>query len=417
MNATLVERQQAASAVRLELDALGFTPKTTKPLSDVEVHAFYHINHNNPTKAAQAIIDSERWHADQQPVSIKDVAAFFRAPPGCTYPPSCQFVLEDGKGDCARDKQGRPILVSLGGLPHGTLTEMILQLRYARQRVSQYTRDGDPPGACCAVVEALPRVKGEAIAFRFPEGDTRVMFDIDKRYYPGSQFVDLHICGLNRIVIGSFHLCKVFMNKEVYENMHLKPSFAHLKDFISDENRLSVWDKNGTFQFDLDKYVEWRAKEEGIPIEEVCPRGLGRTYSAASSSMLLSTAALLSNEEARHAAHVIKYGTGYKRGSGVGLFSSTRWKAKLLVVIPTTLVYFDSDKINEANKASRMIALDPNCTVSFLESDNSKSSSSHAAVLRVHASGRDFDFGFDSKKEAMEWKLSIRKAFYPAGSL
>ena len=44
----------------------------------------------------------------------------------------CLVCLEDGRGGCARDHQGRPILASIG-MPYGTVAEQEAQMIYAMQ--------------------------------------------------------------------------------------------------------------------------------------------------------------------------------------------------------------------------------------------------------------------------------------------
>lgn len=170
------------------------------------------------------------------------------------------------------------------------------------------------------------------------------------------------------------------------------------------ENLLPVWDKDGTFQFDLDEYVEWRAREEGADENQICPRGMGRQYQEDDS--LVSAADLLDGEQAMKAMKVIKYGKCQKQGSGIGFFGTTRWKEKLMVVIPTALFYFDSQDITKQNKARRFIPLDPSCTVSVRDYDTT------LIVVRVHAMARDFDFGFNNRDEATEWAKAIDHAFH-----
>ena len=46
------------------------------------------------------------------------------------------------KGDCARDKLGRPVVVSIGML-HGSAKEMQAQMVYATNRALLYARPGE----------------------------------------------------------------------------------------------------------------------------------------------------------------------------------------------------------------------------------------------------------------------------------
>jgi len=89
----------------------------------------------------------------------------------------------------------------------------------------------------------------------------------------GQLFSSTHFCGLPLFVTWAFRLVKPFMRRETYEAMVLKPSFSHLSAHITPENMLPRW--GGTFEFDLDDYTDWRAKEEGIDVASLCARGEG----------------------------------------------------------------------------------------------------------------------------------------------
>ena len=89
----------------------------------------------------------------------------------------------------------------------------------------------------------------------------------------GALFSSSHFCGLPMFVTWAFRLVRPFMRAETYEAMVLKPSFAHLPKHMDAEMMLPRW--GGTRAFDLDEYVEWRAREEGVDLATLCPRGAG----------------------------------------------------------------------------------------------------------------------------------------------
>ena len=75
-------------------------------------------------------------------------------PEGSEGPDGCIFLLEDMKGGCARDKLGRPIIVSIGSL-HGSSLEMQKQMVYAFSRAKKYYKEGTIPSHF-TVVDIIP---------------------------------------------------------------------------------------------------------------------------------------------------------------------------------------------------------------------------------------------------------------------
>lgn len=73
------------------------------------------------------------WRGELGEVTIAHVAPFLRTPPGREpgqggAPDGCIVCLEDGRGGCARDVHGRPILASIG-MSFGSELEMKQQAR------------------------------------------------------------------------------------------------------------------------------------------------------------------------------------------------------------------------------------------------------------------------------------------------
>jgi hypothetical protein len=89
----------------------------------------------------------------------------------------------------------------------------------------------------------------------------------------------------------------------------------------------------------------------------------------------------------------------WKRGSGVGFFSSKNWKEKLVSVGPGgTITYFDDDDISEENIASRVISL-----VGSRVETRSKGKDSQSFGFQVVASNRKYIFSCDSKENLDLW--------------
>ena len=191
------------------------------------------------------------------------------------------------------------------------------------------------------------------------------------------------------------------MDPEAYNNMVLKPDFSHLKKIISDSEMLKEW--GGEIDFDLNEYIAWRAEEEGISpevISNMAPKRYVPTsadnnpYGEESDFGSLSSFDISQNDPAP--SRLAKL---WKRGSGVGFFSSFKWKEKLVSVGPGgVIIYFDSTDISEANKASRVIPLAGSYVEATAEGKDSKSFG-----FQVVAPSRSYFFSCDSRADLDLW--------------
>jgi PH domain len=412
-----------------------------------ELKAFLSLA-DSVSEAASNVLYATNYKA-QNRVSIADIAPFLRAPPGgqFKYPESCYVCLEDMKGDCARDKDGRPIVLHLG-MPYGTADELKQMCCYAMERARQYvrldTKSTDLKGKpCCIIMEVMPREKGQTMTFRIPDAPTRSMIDHAKVLYPDSQYGTMHFCGVPIVATLIYSMCKLFMPIESYQRLNLYSSCSPLQNVVDNANRLPQWDNKGTFQFDFDEYVEWRAREEGVA---VIGRGEGRQSSgqhgdgsaAANGTGGISITDVISAADAAAAAvtsssegssdsgswtsassasrvlTVLRHGRAQKRGSGKGLFKSHQWKEKYLAVLGDGfLLYFDSTNTSNAkNYASRVIRLDTKCqvTVELDDSSTGSGSSSSLFLLSLQAEQRQFLFGFSTLQEANQWMQAIQQS-------
>lgn len=396
---------------QLRTELMGLAPESSETYSDLELDSYLQFQ-KSVSAAARTLLASRKWQKEN-PITIADVAPFYRAPPGKKNPPACLACLEDGKGGVARDHEGRPIICMMGVI-YGNVEELKKQVAYALQRADIYRLPHHRPGEVCFVTEALSRESGWlSPSFRVPGAAVRSLFDFMKNYFPGSQFSVLHFCGLPSFVVGFFKVIKPFMSEEIFGRLKLKSNFAHLKKdgYVKKDSLLPHWDKEGTFEFDLDKYVEWRAREEGIPLTDVCARGHGRAYDGplAYSTISVTAQDVLGTEEARE--DIVKKGWGEKQGSGLGLFSSNRWKSKYLVLTSGLLFYFESAKVSDTNEASRMIPIDKNSSVARLAANPDEKK--HMLCL---SADREYVFGFSSEKEAQEWANVLQKQCEAAGA-
>ena len=400
---------------------------TTYCYDDLELDAFLKFHKSIPS-AAKALLNARQWK-QENPVSIANVAPFYRTPPSTggsktKLPPAFLVCLEDGQGSVARDTEGRPIIWMMG-IIYGTKHELQQQLVYALQRASHYRLPHHHPDEVCFITEVMSRDKfnynplrlGMCHTFRFPDAAVRSLLDFMRTTFPGSQYSVLHFCGLPSVITGTFQMIKPFVSTEAFNRLNLQSNFGYLKrdGHVDPKYLLPEWDKEGTFHFDLDAYVEWRAKEEGIAVNQLPPRGGGRSYELQTNNnpddFGLSTLALLGTPESLQ-NNVIKMGWMEKRGSGMGLFATNRWKSKYMVLTPGCLFYFGSSKISASNVASRMISLDGGETCSvcqLLDNNEQEGNDDKKAQILLHAEGRDYIFGFSNDKDAQEWLVALQR--------
>jgi hypothetical protein len=450
----LVKRLEAFKASCASADAKQVRELANDiPSTNEEAAAFYETSSHDTAAAAEAMAAARKRRDGYGHISIAEIAPFMRAPStGRTLPDGCLVLLEDMKGGVARDGHGRPVVWSIG-MQHGTAVEMQRQMLYIMERVAAHALPGMPPHATCMVIDIAPRDKGAPATFRFPDRDVRTLFGIQADMLPGAAFSTTHFCGLPTFVTFAFRLVKPFMSTAAYESMVLKPSHSHLpKHDLPEASRLPHW-ANGTFEFDVDEYIEWRAKEEGIDLKTLCARGNGRAFNAKAAAAAAAaalkesmgggegaaaieviTAKALIEGDADAGASAVKHGGVSKRGSGRGLFSTTRWKRKLLVLVgaPSTsttttttlngiptevevvvgaqagqgaiLVYFDDLTVSDSNKAAALIPLDAAASVEVCTADGR--GPAHQWMLR--AAGREYLFGVESEAEAEEWVEAVK---------
>lgn len=289
---------------------------------------------------------------------------------------------------------------------------------YIMKRARKYCLPGQLPGNMCVVIEIAPR-DGATVTFRFPDADVRAVMDLQSRVFPSWEAsTTTHFCGIPMAVRWAFTLCRPFMSAEAYGNMKLMPSFAHLRETLPLESIMPRWDSKGTFDFDLDAYVEWRAREEGIPPERLCRRGEGRAFTGSSQQASedamngdvkrLSALELVGSDALASAeSEIRKWGEIQKRGSGRGLFGNRKWKTKLLVLQGGTAVYFDETAVVAENLAARVIPLGQGCRVGRTPIEG-LGLRGPSANLTLVTPGREYIFGCDSESGADEWVAALQ---------
>ena len=395
-----------------ELEAQAASLKLALGADAPDVHdlvPFVKASDGDVAQAVAKVKESMAARKEYRKLTVKDVAEFYRAPAGgCTFPCGCLFPLEDMKGGVYRDNLGRPIVVSLG-MQHGSAVEMQRQYGFVSELLEAHKRPNGPRGACI-VIEIRPRDPSMPPSFRFPDRDVRTLFDMGRDVYPESLYSTTHFCGLPRAITWAFKLVRPFMRREAYAAMVLKPSFAHLSAVMPRRSMLQQW--GGELAFDLDEWLEWRAKEEGVPTEELCPRNQGRAFDPAATAAASGDAmadslradsidarALLSGEVSASSAPPRLHGAVDKRGSGRGMFGNVRWKPKLLAACDIGLVYFDGLDESDQNKAARIVPLgEPGTTVARRPSERAR-----PHQFAVVCATREYLFAVPSEEAAAKW--------------
>jgi len=360
-----------------------------------ELLGYLQIRNGSVDEAASQYKSTRAWRTGFPSPTILDCAPFLRIPEGNSGPDGCVVCLEDMQGDCARDKRGRPIVASIGML-HGTAKEMQSQMVYATNRALLYAKEGELE-AQCSVIEVVPRT-GANPTFRFPDTAVRTVLDLQRHHFPGSAVASTtHFCGLPRAVTWGFALCKPFMAKETYENMLLMPNFAHLPEHIEPSSTLREW--GGDLDFDLEAYVAWRAAEEGLELsQDQLPRRYDSYATPVDTAEEENPLAGVASASLKDVAS--KMATVSKRGSGVGMFASYKWKDKLLACTAGCLLYFASSEVSETNCVDKLIPLQG----SYVEevTDVTGPSKDHR-VFCVITPARSYHFAVAEEEELRTW--------------
>lgn len=380
-----------------------------------ELAGYLKMRKDNVLEAAGQYKSTLAWRATYPEPTIADVAPFLRPAEGAEGPDGTIVCLEDMKGDCARDLKGRPILLSCG-MTHGTTKEQMQQSIYAIHRAQLYMNPGEIYGQS-TVIEVEPR-KGANKTFRFPDKPTRALMDHTRQHYPSISVASTnHFCGVPRALSWGFVLVKPFMAKQTYESMRLEPNFNHLRKHFPESSILKHW--GGDLNFDFNKYIAWRAREEGIELDntlirrsdqEIAEDGEEVEQIHALQSATSASLQQLVGTHSKEGLH-IKMGAVHKQGSGVGMFATVKWKEKLLCAAGGCLVYFDKTEISEGNHVDKFLHL----LGAYVEQGDgkgtdakpSKAPSNAQCLFRVVAPARTYQFACRSEQERADWLKAI----------
>jgi len=356
-----------------------------------------------PNEAIAQYKTSLLWRQSNMHVSILDVAPFILKPPNCEGFDGGMYVLEDMKGDCARDIHGRPV-VYIQGMLHGTIDEMLKQMIYCMKRASIYHKQGSIK--CSTVIlDSVPKT-GCNTTFRFPDAESKQLMNYQKLHFPGSLSSTTHICGIPSYIVWAFALCKPFMDEEAYNNMLVKPDFSHLlQNYVTKEN-LPV-ECGGELVFDVKKYVQWRADEEGVNVnyEEFRRYDPTNTAQVSELDMKQSLMQTTSHQLIHGEMKPTKHGILSKQGSGKGFFANYKWKEKFVAVGPGGICYyFDSPDISDTNKVSTVISLTGGY-IELLEKD------SVGYSFQLVTSERNYVFSCQTESDRNDWIVAFNEQF------
>ena len=176
---------------------------------------------------------------ESRTVSLRDYLPFLFV--NGDIPSPCGVVLEDGRGQCARDKQGNPLILIYGNYECAR-EEAMNQMCCLLRRVQKHTHDTQLPH-CTYVFDMKPRMGLHA-----PGAQMDFAFLKFMSLFP--QSFTLYICAAPSSAASTFSM----IPSSLLANVKVCGSYDVLHDVIDPVNMLPSWHPNGTFDFDLNKY-------------------------------------------------------------------------------------------------------------------------------------------------------------------
>lgn len=154
-------------------------------------------------------------------------------------PLPCGVLLEDGRGQCARDKRGNPIVLVFGAFECDS-TSAIKQMLHINERVKMCV---DPRQILeiTYVFDMGPRDGKHSVG-----NPLNIDFLRFTSIFP--QSYSLHLCKASPKVVQAFSLLPPNMRSHI----HICTDYSGLGKIIDESNMLPRW--GGTFDFDLLKY-------------------------------------------------------------------------------------------------------------------------------------------------------------------
>jgi hypothetical protein len=215
--------------------------------NDGDVLGYLQYRHWDVAQAEAQMRTTIGYRKSHKP-TIADVAPFMLPAPGCSAPDGCHMIVEDMKGGCLKDNEGRLVILWIG-LIHGTMAEQLEQQAYVCRRARLYAEPGKTM-RFCTVIETKGRGGGSRVSFRFPDKGSKALMDAQKQHFPATQYGAVtHICGVARAVQWGFALMRPFMSKQAYEALLLRQDFSHLAKHLPASSLLKEW--GGEVEFDV----------------------------------------------------------------------------------------------------------------------------------------------------------------------
>ena len=192
--------------------------------------------------------------------SVLDLAPFCSLDGG-GGPDACEYLLENEKGQCARDIYGRPIAICRG-MFFGSTRENIAMVNYMRLRASQHI--AKDTAKSLLIVFDLNIYQGATQTFRYPDSAYQELLRYQQQYMlelMGS-ISNVAVVGLPKTFATILDMMRRAVGYGCSWSFHTTYQ-ALLESGIVTRQNLPP-EHGGTFDFNLTDYVKWRAREEGV---------------------------------------------------------------------------------------------------------------------------------------------------------
>lgn len=176
--------------------------------------------------------------------SVEEVSEFYEMRDSNT-PPPCIAILEDGEGDCARDREGSPIIVMFGAL-EGSGDDMVKQLAFIISRCDRFFADTEMPKV--AFVTDLGPRKG---LHNMNKGDMKVGNFMKK--FPMS--FTSYTCGVETWMDDTVKKATALIPEGIFQKYKIDSGYGILEDAFDVGARLPWWN-GGSLNFSMRNYLD-----------------------------------------------------------------------------------------------------------------------------------------------------------------
>ena len=165
-------------------------------------------------------------------------------------PSPCGVLLEDGHGNCARDKRGNPVVVIYGNF-ECSAEDAIRQMVFLNQRMQTYLSPSEIPHVTY-VFDMQPRVGMHDM--KSNAWDLAFLRFVN--LFP--QSFDMYVCAAPTRVMSTLNMVPSWL----MNNLKASASYDILADVMDPAHMLPAWHPHGSFDFTLDAYVTQLKAEE-----------------------------------------------------------------------------------------------------------------------------------------------------------